>query len=1112
MIGERNFTNKMLRSWVVTALPCLLALVLLPLVAGVRIAVPRGRRVDFRPGIPSLSFHGGGPCTVRLATPAAAACGVVTPSAFNCSYNGSLLYHHLGCFAPREILSFQVSSTADDDERETNVAFFSVEIIVENSASSPLSGIGMQSIWDHRQVGVASVRVLFPSQLVGRCHYELLSQHPLLPLPLAGRLVGEVNRPLPCGVVPRMGVVYVSLTQRETDYVLLRVRTRTGSPVYVVAALQLSESLPRSVQELRPANLVVPQAADTPVNSTLLLQDFAPIADEEYRFMLPILPGGSFLPVHGSTNGASSSTFTLSDLRAGVVSFQPSEMGSPFSANYPYSVVDMTGTVVARGTVRVHVPHRDWSLPSQRTNRGLAVTQGSSVQLDTSKLDFYSLGQCWLRLLSPPLHGHFRFFEGRAVGEKLLDRDTFHNGSILYSHSGDDSMSDGSSWEVLCASSSLVVFVSIRIAPVGDFINDMPAFLAASTITASSHFGTPLSVIALAASPMTTTQIASEHGSFVQIQNHSWFDLPFYPLVHLSVFHSHGKHVSSISLAYLQEELIWYIPPHNYTTDSLSFDPCGTNTVQPCVVNVTVSNQSLGSSHCVSTLEETYPSLLHSVPLPMHDSLPVYITPAFLSAHLGPFTPSSVLYEVVRPPSFGYVCHIQHSCNSSLMWFTQQDISLQQIVYVPMASEHLRNDTLQFFLSIEGVRGCSSHLRHLEITVHPKNLAPSPIKQFWINRGGLKKISAKYFRHYVRWFSSKNLTFHITSPPQHGVVMLRSSTKDLPCSEFTYTDALEHRLWFQHNLTSGPHCSDTIGFTVMDRKTLLQSSLRVIVKQSTNTKVSVQATPRRLEGASSFIFSGRDLKVSGAFCPEFIVFTIDNRPQFGVLSLYLQESGSVVQLAENSTFSAQDVLLGRLQYTLTQQRQNTSDKFRFSVEYPQGRLEVLPPRNHPQNEGPDVYEVIITTPEPGVVHNISISIDSPRPLTWLPRPHVYGYILTSADIVVQSDTTELHPSKVSVDIVQPAYGSITLNGTRTSYFSLMSVHQGWVRYESPPKVRRFGHSDSFNVSIIVFLRDRSVHVVHSKPFTIVWSTVQLTRHSYDVGEADRSALVTLRWG
>ena len=1096
----------MFRSRNTLALTCLLALVL-PVVVGQHVSVLRGRQTDLRSSIPTLPLAGAARlCTVRLAIPSHLACGAVIPSTFECNYNGSVLYQHLGCLASRELLSFQVSSLPDDGEGEISVEFFSVEIgVVDDSASN----LRLIQVGVRRQADVFFVRVRFPSPMVGRCSYELLSNHSLLPLPLAGRLTGEVNRPLPCGVVSRAGVKYIALTQREVDYVLLRVKTRTGSPIYVVASLHISDSSPRPVAELFQTGLLVTQSLRTPIVASLFLGGFTPVLGEEYKFTFPVLPGGAFLPVHGNATAVGSSTFTLADLRDGLVSFQPAESHDTILANYLYLVADVAGAAVASGVVRVEILTRDWNRPSQRRNRGLAVARGSSVQLGSSMLDFYILGECWLRLARPPLHGSFILHGSIYVGETLLSRDLLSNGSIAYNHSGDKAMTDGSTWSILCRSVSLAVFLGVRITPVGNGI--VSPLLTA--LTASPHFGVPLSATALMTPPSMAVQFTTEFGFLVQIQNRDLLNIPFFPLVPVSVLHSHGKPVSNASFSDIQEDYIWYVPPLNRTTDSLSLSSGPGSAILSVLVSIDETGPSIiADSHQISTVEEIYPRILHNFPLPLHHHLPLYITPAFLSVHVGPFSLRSVLFEIITTPLYGRLCHIQHACNDSLAQFTQEDINLQHIVYVPTTSKPLRNDTIFFFVSVEGMRSYTPHLHQLDVVAHPRSTLPPPTNQFWLSRGRSKIISAKYLRHFVQWFATKNLTFLITSPPRHGVVLCSSSGKS-PCSDFTFDDARNRRVSYQHDRASKPHCSDSIGFTVKSSKSSsIQSSLMVIVKQSNgSTFVTVQPTPKKLEGASGFIFSSRDVDVLSSFCPEFIIFTIDWKPLQGVLSLYMQESGSVVQLAENSSFSAQDILLGRLQYSLVHQEQNTSDIFNFSVNYPSSTIQLEGP---PTRTGPSpfVYEVFITTLEPGVVHNVSVILNTPRPLSLLTEADVYGYVLGPSDIVVLSDSEVLQPSKVMVDIAQPVYGSITLNRTQTSYFSLSDLHRGWVRYESPLRVRRYGNSDVFNVSIIVFLGDRSVHAVHSQPFTIVWNTVQLTQQNYVVGEVDRSALITLRWG
>ena len=1038
-------------------------------------------------------------------------CGSVQPSQFDCRYNGSVLYQHYGCRSTYEVASFQLSVlpnnfTVSDMNENVEVNFFSVEIVVEDSQSL-LSNLTLHT--SSFNDGVL-LRVEFLQEMVGRCHYQLVTSDHLLPLPLAGELRGSFPRTLPCGYASREPLHYVpdSESRAPRDYVLFRV-SDWEEEVYVVLEVWRSGSplLPHVPVEA----LVVQGSTYTPIPDGLF-----PFQDRElrYRYTVSSHPGGQFVLLVSSNENVSYTVFTNADLRAGLVSYHRNESLTSTTTTVHYSVADLAGAALVQGEISVRSILGSWSL-SQRTNRGLTLARGGTAAIDPARLDFYMLGACvdhsTVTLVQPPRHGDFTFLNGLSITNTTVAVSALRNGTVVYTHSGDAALADSSVWEFFCPLGlELVLSFGIKIAPLG---NTPPQWSPGHALTTHQNLAVPVSHLPLSDPDSSHEDIVihvaeDPAGSLVRVEDSDSMyaaRTPFPPF--LDAGRVNASAVSQFTLADVDNRNIWYLPPENASVDTLHLTAWDSvlppHEMSDVRVPVAVAAGPLESSVLLST-REVFPPLLRNAPLPLHSHLPVYLTPRTLYSRVAGIPTSSIVYVVQAGPTRGLLClSTPASCTSSLTQFTQSDINRKRVIYQP-AENTVRPDKFEFVLTLHGVFHYNQSPYHFLISPVDKPRDFSSGKQFWINAGDEKPVALKYLRPYSNLLG-KRTQFRVSSHPRHGVLLLNTTSHP---ANFSFDDLLRRRLSYRHSDRHDSHCSDSVSFTASNVTHSLQGTLQIAVARNPGKLLHAESGSQQLLGHTNFVFRPSQLPVNSPFCAQFVHYTILTPPNRGVLQLYSTEYNTVVQLRENSTFTAQDVQVGLLHYSLASPAlvtRNISDIFYFEVSDPKNTKPILSRTSHSPN-----FQILIV-PSPNVVHRISININSPKPLTWLLDHSAYGYVFGPSDISIESMT--VLPSEIVIVIErQPIFGTILRNGTQVSSFSLEEVNAGWVRYETT--LNRFDRisQDTFRLSIIVNLRNISYtqYVVQRHNFTVEWCSIAIQQPSYTVAEREGGIQVVLR--
>ena len=1038
-------------------------------------------------------------------------CGSVYPSQFDCSHNSSVVYQHYGCLSSHEIVNFQLSIlpnnfSVENANQNVVVRFFSVEVVIEDS-QSPLSKLTL-----YTQVLPSSdvaFRVEFPRDLVGRCHYQLVTSHHLLPLPLAGQLHGTASsHTFPCGYAPKNPLHYVPNRESKAprDYVMIRVSSEQEE-VYVI--LEVWRSSVPLLPNVLMKELVVQGTTYTPIPDHLfLLQD----RELQYKYIVPLHSSGRLVFLLSPSENQT--VFTSAHLRAGLVSYHSRETLTPTNSTLHYTVADLAGTELVQGAIALRSLPESWSL-SQRTNKGLSLAQGGTTAVNSVKLDFYMLGVCvdhsTVTLVQPPRHGVFFLHNNTNITNTTIPLNSLRNSSVVYRHSGDEVLADNCVWEFFCPLGlKLVLSFDIRIASLG---GTPPHWAPGHTLTTYHHLAVPLSHLPLFAPDSLSGEVVihvvrASAGSLVKVKDSDRLyaaRTPFPPYLNASQIS--GSAVVQFTLADTNSRTIWYLPPSNTTVDTLHLTAQAPgpppHTTDEALISVLIATGRLQSVMVLST-EEVFPRLLRNNPLPLHSHLPVYISPRFLYSQVPQTLASSIVYVVKTPPTHGVLCLAAlTACTSSLSEFTQKDINREHVIYQP-ARGALSPDMFEFVVTLHGVPH-HNHSRHFfQIHPVPQDLFSSG-RQFWIKSGGKKPVAARYFRPYSH-FLGKKIEFFLTSHPQHGSLLLDNAPHP---ANFSFQNLLERKLSYQHHGAQGRHCSDTLSFTASNGTHHLQGTLEIAVAKLVEQLSNLGSGSHHLFGQTSFVFHSAELPVSSTFCAQFVQYLITTPPCHGVLQLYNTQHNTVLQLGQNSTFTAEDVQAGLLRYSLVMPKpltQNISDKFTFKLSDPNP--------NSNNNAGirtatPSTLFQIYFVLDQGIWHNLSIYITAPRPLTWLQDHREYGYVLGPEDIDIRSET--VLPTEIIINVEQPKFGSIRLNDTRVSHFTLEQLHAGWVRYQTTLHHFKGLSQDIFWINNVIVKVGRVHYPLHRRyNFTVEWCTVSIEWPSYIVAEEEENIQIVLR--
>lgn len=1129
-------------------------------------SVRRGEQVSLQKAFVIDHSRAAVNCTVHYVYKKGLSCGQVTPSVFDCGYGGPLTFQHYGCLVDHELVNFQLSFRFEDHissfngtgmKSDTNspvsIEMFMLELIVTDTSPS-LSKIELIRTVNPDPYGIPEgvkggndtetsnlgLRLVFPTGLTGKCHYEVLNKFPKLSLPQFGDLSGQTDHLLPCGYVHSPLSYFPRINVNVRDFVLLRLYRRnenemvTESFVVVPIVTAINGSTRGTGGQRKSAfetvetptkDFSVQQIIFAPVNPNLFNLSSTVFSNTlgypPMKFIIDVHQHvGTFQTVQSSTENIWHTEFTGKDLLERRVVFYPKDnavTNTPVLFYYS-TYFDAAGMLVTRGQISVTIQKhiiRDW--PAQRTNKPFALLEGGTAIIDHKSFDMYLIGKCVLqasmRLVIPPRYGYLVYLNGTTIEEKkpkFLVGAVINGTVIQYKHSQKESFYDKMVWEVSCLDGPLL---NISLTALIALIDDTPPTAAKRTYDVTlyqkEHFSLSDSMFQIKDmdSPVEETLFTVSGnltGVLVKSENPLKNDRLF-PFVQVS-----SDSIETITQFYLLElrlRLVWYIPPTggDNNTDIIEFtlvDSNGNRADKLYSLRISKSPLKLQETLFIST-DESYPSVQRQQStMTIFDIYSVYITPLYIYTHVPSVTAADVMYTVTSPIESGHLCILSvKDCNSSISEFTQQDINRQRIFYSPF--QEFKEETIVLIPTLYKI---PSYIpRKLSLTIelaHNQIPVAKKEKMFWVNYGTERRIPARFFRKHPR--AAK---FKVTKRTEYGHMSYRNgSSYDL--EYFDLDDLIKAKVWYTYDRTLPYVCSDYFNFDVVLSNTMYSSSFQILIRQSSKSKLNVNITSRQLLGQNRFVIGSNDFDITSSFCPEFVNFYLIEPPKFGVLSLTDVKNNLVIELNAFSTFTAKDINSGLLHYSLRHTgpiTSNMTDNIFLNASDP---VSQWPNQHRRYYTSPGLYILRIER-YPNISHILQIHISSSVAVTWLEDLGRYGYLLKQSDIRIFNST--IPPSKVFIaaENYEP-YGTLKLN---SSTFNIEQVNSGKVRYDLNTISPEGPYKTTFNFTIYIISKS-NFSLLRKLPekhyFTFSWAVIEFDKRRIVVSEEDRRVIITIR--
>ena len=1142
------------------------------------VQVSRGGRVDLRQALdfrldifpPARAAE----CRVTNVVKPGSACGAVLRNIFDCrTYSGPILYQHFGCFFTKELATFVISTLPPN-----TTTFGAATSIVDAYASTFSVGIEVippnpilaalkvdAAIPAHgTQSGTLHLTLIFPPSMIGGCHYEVVSDWPVLPLPTGGRLEGVVNQPFPTGYVPRIPLTYRPHRQMRhsyTDYILIKfylhkLSNDTLLDQYAILPFQTAgitlesgDNATAAIAELNAKLLYVRQAVNAPIKFSdfkssfdqirNFTRDFSTLGLQHhpfplFRFIFPVLSTGSFHSLFTTSTNVSYSVFTTAELRAGHISFHPTHIlssTSPFF--YSYNISNLVGITIARGEIAILALKRMWDWPSQRTNLPLAVAEGGIGVINSSVLEFYMLTPCLsratMRILQRPSHGHLVYENGSSLGSAEIFLWVMQNTSLLhYKHNGSEELADVMSWTVQCPQRptfQLEVVFSVLVAALDDA---PPTIRIPSNLKTNRNWALPLSPSLLQVLDPDTLwesiqlRVGPHHQGTVMRTRENMTDfnnshtlLPFLSLNNLihRIAQAHFYEVLVFSPLDLENQKIWYVPPSNSQEDAIEVTLADSRNegIEIHTLYVTVSPLPPNQTLLLSTsIQHSHPRILRNKPLPLSGAGHMYLTPYFLFSKVLPYHPVYVTYVVHSPPSHGLLCSLSHpNCTTSLSSFTQHDLNHHHILYHPNETT-LKPDHFTFELTIQGVPSVNAMVRTFNLTTIHKDIIVTD-RLFWIQSGRQKRLAPRFFRNFVSLFGTENITFQIQTPPQYGNLLIKNGNQivSIKPSSFTYSNLKKRLIWYKHiqHKESPRVCTDHFEFDAIAPNQHLRGRLPIILRHGT-TGLSVRIHSHELHSRTRFIFSMQDFSINSSFCLQFVTFFLEEPPLKGHLTLKDHQHQTWRELRANCSFTAADIYSGALSYRLNPSNPlttNTSDHFSLNVSDPS--LQQVPTRT---NRSPNTFVVIILPPIGQKEHILEVNISTEHALTWLPNLSFYGYILASSDFELLNSTLSPHQLVVQLESGGSRWGNFVRREEYVAYFTVEQVRRGEIAYQKNPYYPANGFEDRVEMGMYTDLSGVP-QWAFGFSFPIEWAVLEFAETNIMVSEEEGVVQLTIRY-
>ena len=256
---------------------------------------------------------------------------------------------------------------------------------------------------------------------------------------------------------------------------------------------------------------------------------------------------------------------------------------------------------------------------------------------------------------------------------------------------------------------------------------------------------------------------------------------------------------------------------------------------------------------------------------------------------------------------------------------------------------------------------------------------------------------------------------------------------------YTFEELRRNRLQYRYfGLTQS--CGDSFTFSASNSTHSVIETVAIAIRQRQDELLGLWEVAKSVLAQENFVFTSQDFRVLSDFCPQFVQFMVKAEPTKGRLRLFQPSLHTFVQLRNDSIFSAEDVMNGRLWYMTSERHQNSSSITEGRINEPQTmKFYLSDPKNFrdpsEQLNGKISidYEVTFLQPTEIRIHTVFNTRDV-YVLSWIPELGRFGYVFQRDDIRVDS-TPSLSERDISVKILvkeSPRKGLIQRHGQPVS--------------------------------------------------------------------------------
>ncbi|XP_041920491.1 FRAS1-related extracellular matrix protein 2b [Alosa sapidissima] len=523
--------------------------------------------------------------------------------------------------------------------------------------------------------------------------------------------------------------------------------------------------------------------------------------------------------------------FTQAQINHHKIAYKPPDVELGIIAHvvqFAFTVEDTAGNSVT-GSFNIYLQPVD-NKPPQITNSGFTVLEGSThvitrEELDTEDQDTDS-SQISFTVIQPPLHGVVQYtFTDLTKGDAFNLRD-ISEGKITYVHNGDESTSDYFQIDVSDGVHVVTITIRVTVKPVDD---EKPTIsLPAGTI------GSHIDVLENGATEITT--------SVIQGKDEDTDDLRLTFIVEDPPVFGEIL-VNGVSAGrFTQADIISGFVVYAHTGGEIGL------TTKEDFFNLTLTDMS--DEWTVGGNKVTGVRVQVTI-LPLDSQAPeVFVGPLFsvvegeknvieilhISADDVDTPNDDLLCTIIVQPSSGYIENISPAPGSeksrsgtAISAFTMKDIRQNHIYYVQSIHKGVEPVEDRFtFRCSDGINYSEKHFFPIRIIPSNDEKPEIYMREFVVMEGMNIVIDTPILNAADADVPSDELTFIITKPPKHGVLLNQLTSGTVPISNFTLDQIREaSSIVYEHDDSETTEDSFTVILT--DGKFTVEKEVLIMI-------------------------------------------------------------------------------------------------------------------------------------------------------------------------------------------------------------------------------------------------------------------------------------------